>query len=89
MKILYPQLTDGQLKAISNLTYNGWGRLSERFLNGIEAPAPETGEAWTIIRCMWETNDNLMQVLSDKYLFAEAVERENHLEQPKDLTYKM
>lgn len=28
----------------------------------------------TILRIMWETNDNLMEILSDKYTFREAVE---------------
>ena len=28
----------------------------------------------TILRIMWETNDNLMEILSDKYTFREVVE---------------
>ena len=63
---LYPDLTGPQKKAVCSLSYKGWGRLSRRFLEGITAPAPETGEVWTIIRTLWETNDNLMQVLSEK-----------------------
>ncbi len=33
------------------------------FLEEITAPAPETGEVWNIITALWETNDNLMQLL--------------------------
>ena len=61
---LFSQLTDNQLKSISTLSYSGWGRFSKTFLEDITAPAPETGEVWNIITALWETNDNLMQILS-------------------------
>lgn len=86
---LYPGLTEKQVQGLCALNYNGWGRLSRKFLEGLTAPAPETGEAWTIIRTMWETNDNLMQVLSDKYRFLEAVEEENGKDEIKDITYDL
>lgn len=85
---LYPDLTGPQKKAVCSLSYKGWGRLSRRFLEGITAPAPETGEVWTIIRTLWETNDNLMQVLSEKYNFADAVDAENTGDEIKEITYK-
>lgn len=85
---LYPALTEPQKKAICALSYKGWGRLSQRLLEGITAPAPETGEIWTVIRAMWETNDNLMQVLSEKYCFAAAIDEENAGEELKEITYK-
>lgn len=84
----YPDLTDAQRKGLCSLSYKGWGRLSHRFLDGITAPDSLTGEAWSIIRCLWETNDNLMQILSEKYLFAKAVEDENEKDVVKDITYK-
>lgn len=86
---LYPQLRENQINGLSALAYNGWGRLSKAFLEGITAPAPETGEAWTIIRTMWETNDNLMQILSDKYLFTEAVEAENGKDEINGISYDL
>ena len=88
LELLYPGLTEPQKKAVCSLSYKGWGRLSRRFLEGITAPAPETGEVWTIIRTMWETNDNLMQVLSEKYHFADIVEAENVGEKTKEISYK-
>lgn len=88
LEILYPELTESQKKAICSLSYKGWGRLSRRFLEEITAPAPETGEVWTIIRTMWETNDNLMQVLSEKYHFVEAIDAENAGDDKKEITYK-
>ena len=81
LKKLFPELTEKQRDSISKLPYRGWGRLSKVFLEEMEAPAPETGEAWSIIRALWETNDNLMQLLSEKYLFASAIEEKNGNEQ--------
>lgn len=86
---LYPQMTEKQRKEICNLSYSGWGRLSAKFLEGITAPDLETGEAWSIIRCMWETNNNLMQLLSDKYLFKDAIENENGINETGNITYEM
>ena len=84
---LYPSLTESQRKSLCNLSYSGWGRMSEKFLDGITAPAPETGEVWTVIRALWETSDNLMQLLSEKYKFAEAVEAENQTDEVKVFSY--
>lgn len=86
---LFPQLSEKQIKGLYTLNYSGWGRLSRAFLEGITTPAPETGEAWTIIRTMWETNDNLMQVLSDKYQFAKAVEQENNQDEIQNISYDL
>lgn len=86
---LYPKMTEKQRKEICNLSYSGWGRLSSKFLEGITAPDLETGEAWSIIRYMWETNNNLMQLLSDKYLFKDAIETENGSNDTDNITYEM
>ena len=37
VKRLYPQLSEGQIKAIYNLSYKDWGRLSRKFLEEIES----------------------------------------------------
>lgn len=88
---LFPDLTDKQRNSLCNLPYRGWGRLSAAFLNELTAPSPETGENWTILRTLWETNDNLMQILSDKYTFAEAIEKKNQAdgEHPQTLSYDL
>lgn len=86
---LYPQLTEKQSKELCNLSYKGWGRLSNKFLDGITAPDFETGEAWTIIRYMWETNENLMQLLSEKYLFLQAVNEQNKGIENVDITFRV
>ncbi len=86
---LYPQLTEKQRKGLCSLSYSGWGRLSKEFLEEITAPDLETGEARSIIQMMWHTNDNLMQILSDKYLFAQAVEDANKKDEIKDISYSL
>ena len=85
---LFSQLTDNQLKSISTLSYGGWGRFSKTFLEDITAPAPETGEVWNIITALWETNDNLMQILSANYRFKDEIETFNNGQQTTELTYK-
>lgn len=82
-----PQLTDKQKEGLSNLSYRGWGRLSEKFLSGITSPTV-AGEEWTIIRALWETQDNLSQLLGNKYLFRKAVEKENGELEKKEITYQ-
>ena len=86
---LYPRLTDKQLTELSKLSYIGWGRFSYKFLSGITAPAPESGEVWTIIQALWETNDNLMQILSSKYLFGNEIERKNGVCENQEISYKL
>lgn len=84
----FPHLTETQKKSICSLSYKGWGRLSKKFLEEIEAPAPETGEVWNLITALWETNDNLMELLSNKYLFEEAIEEFNGKNEKLQLNYK-
>ncbi len=89
LSLLFPQLSEGQIKSLSSLNYNGWGRLSKKFLEGITAPSPETGEVWTVIRAMWESNDNLMQILSENYQFNESLEQENGKDEIKGISYDL
>lgn len=88
LKKLYPDFTENQLKSICSLNYNGWGRLSKTFLENITIPAPETGEIWNIISALWETNENLNQLLSNKYTFVEEIDRYNVDEKKSDISYK-
>lgn len=85
---MYPNLTTGQLKGICSLSYQGWGRLSKTFLEEITVPAPGTGEVWNIMTALWQTNDNLMQLLSRNYRFTNEVEEFNTLKKETDLSYK-
>jgi CRISPR-associated endonuclease Csn1 len=71
----FPQLNEQDVKYVSKLKYEEFGRLSREFLSGIQGVDRETGEKNSIIGFLWGTNDNLMQLLSDRYTFADEVER--------------
>ena len=77
LKMYIPELTEKQLIKLSSLSYTGWGRLSREFLENIEAVNPETGEILNIISMLYETNDNLMQILSEKYSFRLQIDEQN------------
>ena len=85
---MHPELTEKQIKSISMLSYKGWGRLSKVFLENITAPIPGSEEVWNIITAMWETNDNLMQILSKNYQFMDRIEEYNSIRKEKNLSYK-
>ncbi len=71
----FPDIPNEDKKYISRLKLKDFGRLSKKFLNGIIGTDKSTGETYTIIRALWETNYNLQQLLSDKFTFADEVER--------------
>ncbi len=68
-------LSQEQTKRILGFKYKDWGRLSKTFL---EMPGCSkcTGEVLPLIRMMWETNDNLMELMvKDAYTYVEELER--------------
>ena len=73
---LQEKLSPQQISQLARLKFIGWGRLSERFLKGIEAPN-EKAEFKTIIDLMWEESLNLQEILSSRYLFQSIVQRIN------------
>lgn len=83
-------ITNDQLKKILRLRYQGWGRFSREFLNGIEGVNRETGEIYTIISALRDTTENLNQLLSYKYTFSDVIQEENgifiHTDEP--VTYQ-
>ena len=73
----YANLPEEDRKYISKLKYKDFGRLSEKFLVGVKAAIVDTGECVNLMHALWETNDNLMQIIfSDKYTFKEQIESE-------------
>ena len=74
----YPnKLTEEQLKKVCKFRYSGWGNFSRKFLKGIEGTDIQTGETFNLINAMWQTNENLMQLLSGRFTFTKEVEKEN------------
>lgn len=54
--------------------FSGWGNLSEEFLTQIEHVDEITGEVFSIIDMLWNTNCNLMELLSGQYGFTKSIE---------------
>ncbi len=71
----FSYLPEKEISYISGLNFKDFGRLSRKLLCGIEgAINPQTGEYMTIIRAMWETNYNLMQLLSEQFDFKKNID---------------
>ncbi len=70
----FPALSEGDCRRIVNQPFKNFGRLSQMFLCELQGTKCETGEIMTVMDVLWNTNDNLMQILSDCYTFREQVE---------------
>lgn len=66
-----------QIRKIANLNFSGWGRFSRELLTEVYHTDAGTGERFSIVRMLWETDENFMQLLSDRYQFAEQVDQYN------------
>ena len=66
------KLNEDNIKRILGFKFNDWGRLSKEFL---EMPGCDksTGEKLPFISMMWERNENLMELLSDRYTFRDEL----------------
>lgn len=74
LETYYPSLPESDRKYILRLNLKEFGRLSGRFLTGIMgAVVNGSGEAMSIMDALWQTNDNLMQLLSSRYTFLDQV----------------
>ena len=76
-RVLGDAASDLLVNKISNIKYAGWGRLSEKLLTGIYDVDPVTGECCSIMDALWNTNENLMQLLSNKYTFVDRIKEYN------------
>lgn len=74
------ELTDDEIKRISKLKYNDFGRLSRRLLTEVYDLDISTGEIRreeNIIEMLWNTNNNLMMLLSDEYGYSNCIKSIN------------
>ena len=88
----FSHITDEDLRYITNLKIKDFGRLSRRFLCEFEGADKESGEVTTILAAMWNTNHNLMELLSDEYTFKEDIEdfrRNYYADHPSSLEERM
>lgn len=76
------------VKALKGLVFKDFGRLSEKLLTGLKAADKETGELLSIIDILYETNQNLNEILAnERYNFAELIKAENG-EESDEIGYK-
>lgn len=69
------KLSDAQIKRILGFKFNDWGKLSKEFLE-LSGCDKTTGEIRSLIRSLWETNYNLMELLNaPEYTYKEELER--------------
>ncbi len=67
IKTIYGKiLSSSEINKIANMKFSGWGNFSRKFLCGIEAMNPDTGELSNIINLLWETNYNLMELINNE-----------------------
>lgn len=76
------------ISQLKGLTFNDFGKLSAKFLNGIEGTNKATGECMTLLDALYETNENLNEILfDDNFDFADIIQRENG-EKNTEITYE-
>lgn len=69
------------IKQLKGLTFNDFGRLSAKLLIGIEGVDKTTGQILTIMDVLYQTNQNLNEVLNNEsYNFSEIIDEENGIE---------
>lgn len=68
----FPCLSNEDIQYVSKLKFKDFGRLSRTFLTELTETS-STGEDISIIRSLWETNENLMMLLSDNHDFMRQV----------------
>ena len=69
-------LPEEDFRYIARQNFKGFGRLSRRLLTQLPGGPAKGGEQKTILEWMWDTNENLMQLLSDRYTFAQTIQEE-------------
>lgn len=67
------------IKKLTNLKFKDWARFSNQFLTTIKDYNKETGELLNIIDMMYETNNNLMQLLSRHYKYLDLINESNNI----------
>ena len=69
----FPHLEEADVRYVTKKRYKEFGRLSEEFLNGLVGKNNDTNEHGTILHFLWHTNYNLMQLLSERFTFADEI----------------
>ena len=90
----FPNVEEEDRKYISRIRIKDFGRLSKAFLTEVFGSSREdgTGEAHSIIDLLWNSQNNLMELLSEKFTFSEtirAIKEEYYSKYPKTLDSRL
>lgn len=88
----YPKLSEENRKYLCSIKVKGFGRLSKKFLCELEGADTETGESFTILSALWNTQHNLMELLSKRYTFLKNIDEyvnEYYAENPHTLEERL
>jgi CRISPR-associated endonuclease Csn1 len=84
-------LSTKEIESLSKLKYEGWGRLSEKFLTGIIHKF-DGGQSLNVLNALEQTNRNLMELLSKDYTYAgqiDAINLQHGEKHPGRISYDM
>lgn len=68
------EIDKDKIKRILGFKFSNWGNLSKLFLE-LEGADVGTGEVRSIIQSLWETNFNLMELLSSRFTYMDELEK--------------
>ncbi|MCL2522858.1 MAG: type II CRISPR RNA-guided endonuclease Cas9 [Erysipelotrichales bacterium] len=84
----YSHLSEEMIKKLKGLNFSGFGNLSEKFLTAQKIVRHDTGELTSIIDLLWNTNQNLMQIIHNQlYNVEEWIKSENNFNK-ESVTYE-
>lgn len=71
----FPHMSKEDRMYVRSLKLKEFGRLSRELLLEVMGTHKETGETGSIMTFLWQTNFNLMQLLSDNFTFMDEIKR--------------
>ena len=90
IRTIMPDITDEQMRKVCRMSFSGWGRLSKAFLCDIKSEVcAGSGSQLNILEALWQTDNNLMQLLSSRFSYTKRIDEHNReLAGEAALTYK-
>lgn len=72
----FSTISEEDRRYICSIKINDFGRLSKKFLNGIEGVDRSTGEVMTVISALWNTECNLMEIIAgnERFTFVKEID---------------
>lgn len=74
----YSHLSEADIKYICSIRLKDFGRLSAKLLNGIEGCDKQTGEVYTVVNALWNTQYNLSEIILSDEVFTFKKEIEDY-----------